>query len=339
MPFDASRRRLLALLGPAMVLARPAFGQQAAPLERPAGMPDDPREPANYDVGVWHIVSIANNSTAFIPPERAAVSSWSAGDAGATKGGSAELVLDYSSIDGLYTRSILKVSANPGQFAAVASGVPTRILADDRLLAGFEASSQDSFDLTQWFGPQLEGMRDIARLTVLMTIDGEEHAVYDVDLSQTAEALDQMRLVPNYFYYVLSGQFQEDAHKQLQDPGTATPSCFLTTACCELIGLRDDCFELSALRRFRDGVMLPTPEGRADVARYYALAPLILAKLRRAGGEAELLRLYRSHILPSAILARLGLRTLPWRLYSAMMRRLEARYLPGLTIPRRPGGP
>jgi hypothetical protein len=41
-------------------------------------------------------------------------------------------------------------------------------------------------------------------------------------------------------------------------------------------GLPDDCFELRVLRRFRDAVLLPSPDGRAAVHRYYAVAPGIV---------------------------------------------------------------
>lgn len=62
--------------------------------------------------------------------------------------------------------------------------------------------------------------------------------------------------------------------------------CFLTTACCEWKGLPDDCAELTELRRFRDGVLSGTPEGRALVAEYYRIAPGIVARLK-ASPEKE----------------------------------------------------
>ena len=57
--------------------------------------------------------------------------------------------------------------------------------------------------------------------------------------------------------------------------------CFITTACCEALGLDDDCFELRTLRRYRDQVLALRPGGAGDIAAYYELAPLILARLPR----------------------------------------------------------
>lgn len=102
--------------------------------------------------------------------------------------------------------------------------------------------------------------------------------------------------------------------------------CFVTTACVGLLGLDDDCFELRALRRFRDHWLANTPSGRADIDHYYAAAPAILTALRDRGDEHQLLLFYATHVLPSAVAAALGLNQVAHRLYRDMMRRLEGRY-------------
>jgi hypothetical protein len=99
-----------------------------------------------------------------------------------------------------------------------------------------------------------------------------------------------------------------------------TAGCFLTSACCAVVGLADDCWELSALRRFRDGWMRGFAQGRAEVARYYREAPAVADRLMAdSAGRARLLRLYWGTIVPSAILVRLGANRLAWRLYRRMM--------------------
>jgi hypothetical protein len=98
--------------------------------------------------------------------------------------------------------------------------------------------------------------------------------------------------------------------------------CFFTTAACELVGLPDDCFELATLRRYRDEVLAKMPDGRREIALYYALAPTILASIRRQGRERDLLRVYFTHILPCAALARLGLNAWARRLYAHMLQKL-----------------
>lgn len=112
--------------------------------------------------------------------------------------------------------------------------------------------------------------------------------------------------------------------KKWYDAGSCVKrQCFLTTACCEVIGLDDDCFELAALRRFRDRVMLATPQGRREVAQYYERAPRILAALEVNGGAARLLAVYATHILPCAVMATLGFDRATWWLYRDLVTRLE----------------
>lgn len=60
---------------------------------------------------------------------------------------------------------------------------------------------------------------------------------------------------------------------------TKSGGCFITTAVTKSKGLPDDCAELQLLRKFRDDYMLTTEEGKSLVATYYAIAPVIVAKL------------------------------------------------------------
>ncbi len=107
---------------------------------------------------------------------------------------------------------------------------------------------------------------------------------------------------------------------------TPPEGCFITTACCELLGLGDDCFELRTLRRYRNGVLADMPGGRAAIERYYAEAPSILRRLPAQERTARLLAVYARFILPCAIAARLGFADLTFRLYAHMMRELTEAY-------------
>ncbi len=53
--------------------------------------------------------------------------------------------------------------------------------------------------------------------------------------------------------------------------------CFITTAVCDSFGKPDDCYELTAFRRFRDTYMMESGEGRRLVEEYYDVAPAIVA--------------------------------------------------------------
>lgn len=69
-------------------------------------------------------------------------------------------------------------------------------------------------------------------------------------------------------------------HWEEADGNTSGSSgCYLTTACCEFMGLSDDCVELSTMRRFRDDYLLKTEVGYELVKMYYKLAPGIVARL------------------------------------------------------------
>lgn len=105
-------------------------------------------------------------------------------------------------------------------------------------------------------------------------------------------------------------------------------SCFITTACCGALGLDDDCFELRTLRRYRDQVLAIRPGGPSEIAAYYELAPLILARLPHETRAARLCLVYGRYILPAALAARLGLNVLAYRLYARMVDQLCAEFAP-----------
>jgi hypothetical protein len=104
--------------------------------------------------------------------------------------------------------------------------------------------------------------------------------------------------------------------------------CFITTACCETLGLDDDCFELRSLRRYRDQVLVLRSGGADDIAAYYELAPLILARLPGEERGLILRSIYVRYILPAALSARLGLNRLAYRLYRRMIAELAAEFAP-----------
>jgi hypothetical protein len=114
------------------------------------------------------------------------------------------------------------------------------------------------------------------------------------------------------------------------DEGKCTPpeGCFITTACCEVLGLDDDCFELRTLRRYRDTVLAATPEGLADIAAYYTLAPLILTRLPQEARTSRFGTIYSRFILPAALAAALGLNAMAYRLYTRMLAELQRDFVP-----------
>jgi hypothetical protein len=123
---------------------------------------------------------------------------------------------------------------------------------------------------------------------------------------------------------------KEALAKSLEDEKCAPPAkgCFLTTACCEVLGLPDDCFELRTLRRYRDETLAAAPGGRAAIDAYYLMAPPILDRLPPEQRVTRLLSVYALFVLPSAVAARLGLNGLAFRLYVRMMHELAGSLVP-----------
>jgi len=103
-----------------------------------------------------------------------------------------------------------------------------------------------------------------------------------------------------------------------------TTGCFLTEATCGRMGLADDCFELSTLRKLRDGVLARSAEGRAEIGEYYALAPLVMQQLAPRWTTADWARLYGRLILPCALLARLGFHQTALNRYRRIVLELRA---------------
>jgi hypothetical protein len=123
---------------------------------------------------------------------------------------------------------------------------------------------------------------------------------------------------------------RKEALAKLADEDQCTPpeGCFITTACCELLGLGENCFELTALRRYRDTVLARQLGGAAKIAVYYELAPLILARMPQASRASRLAVIYVRFILPAALAARFGMNALADRLYAHMLVALAAAYVP-----------
>lgn len=112
--------------------------------------------------------------------------------------------------------------------------------------------------------------------------------------------------------------------KELGLPLVVSNDCFLTTAACDMLGLPDDCWELTSLRRLRDQHLRATAQGRAMIDAYYREAPAIAERLTHsAGGRRRLIGIYWCTVLPCAVLMHLGAPRLAVRLYAASFARLK----------------
>lgn len=90
--------------------------------------------------------------------------------------------------------------------------------------------------------------------------------------------------------------------QQIQDEKTKRANqnnCFVTTAVCDSFGKADDCYELTAFRKFRDGWLSVQPDGKSLIAEYYAIAPRIVANINRLADAKEIYKsIWQKYLAP-----------------------------------------
>jgi hypothetical protein len=155
--------------------------------------------------------------------------------------------------------------------------------------------------------------REAKSCEIAVKLGDQEECRFKLDCDTLRKALDW------------ASQRKQALAEQADDDKCERPEgCFITTACCETLGLDDDCFELRTLRRYRDEVLVDRSGGPEDIALYYTLAPLILARLPQETRDRRLRSVYARHILPSALAARFGFDALAYRRYRRMIEELAA---------------
>lgn len=75
--------------------------------------------------------------------------------------------------------------------------------------------------------------------------------------------------------------------------------CFVTTAVCNSLSKSDDCFELTAFRKFRDEWLTAQPDGKTLIAEYYAIAPRIVANINHLADAKEIYKhIWQKYLAP-----------------------------------------
>lgn len=76
-------------------------------------------------------------------------------------------------------------------------------------------------------------------------------------------------------------------------------NCFITTAVCDSFGKPDNCFELTAFRKFRDTWLAAQPDGKTLIAEYYAIAPRIVANINHLVDAKEIYKhIWQKYLAP-----------------------------------------
>jgi hypothetical protein len=326
-----TRRRVLALtslvtgLVAGGALSGRAFGQ-GAPQQPAPPRPPGSSTRSNQVVGSWNVRTFGVTSTATPTRESITVNSVRIPDSMPPRGGSGELTLEY-----VYNRPPgrdweMKFVISELGNAFMSGGVPVRILADGVEIAQLATGSggEAVWDPRAQFGPRLAGLSSVQTLSATMKFGGNELVVFEFKPVETDRAINVMVSEATRIGRMVLPRPGARPSRPQGEGGGAPGQCFITAACCTLVGLSDDCFELTALRRFRDRDLAAMPGGAEDIALYYRTAPAILDAMR--GDERRLLALYFTHILPSALAASLGLKRFTRWLYTDMMWRLARRY-------------
>ena len=103
--------------------------------------------------------------------------------------------------------------------------------------------------------------------------------------------------------------------------------CFITTAVCRSEGKPDDCYELTAFRRYRDEWLARQPGGREQIAEYYRVAPAIVTLIDCAEDAPRFYRgLRRRYLEPCLARIERGEMEACRAVYTEMVETLCARY-------------
>lgn len=75
--------------------------------------------------------------------------------------------------------------------------------------------------------------------------------------------------------------------------------CYITTAVCEFYGKKDDCYELTQFRNFRDNWLMSQSDGNALIEQYYKTAPSVVAAINCDINKEEIYKkLYTDFLRP-----------------------------------------
>jgi len=297
--------------------------------------PTAPR--AVRDIGSWRLIESGTSSRAVLRSDSVRRSSGYMERGARRDGATVRLAMGYWSAPGPRKgHHVALMVYRDGTLDGGPMTVTVRI--DEREAGSFDLQSSEVRDLAPWIGGKAEGLGGVKRIRADLLVQDRRIEIFDATLDGTTEVMTEMVRMADYNHAVLG---MREAADEDESPQAEGRGCFITSACCEGLGRPDDCWELRTLRRFRDGVMLATADGRRDVATYYRVAPALAIALREEGGRRSFLWLYLRDILPSALAAACGLERLARARYTAMMHRLGRIHRVALddTADRKPDDP
>lgn len=104
--------------------------------------------------------------------------------------------------------------------------------------------------------------------------------------------------------------------------------CFITTAVCAYLGKPDDCYELTILRKFRDGWLAQQNNGLDLIQEYYSIAPQIVDAIDASERKDQTYtHLWKDYIKPCITLIELSAYETCKDLYMTMVRELKESFV------------
>ena len=117
-------------------------------------------------------------------------------------------------------------------------------------------------------------------------------------------------------------------YEGIRDGCTRGMFCYSTTAVCRSLDKPDDCYELTALRQYRDEYLLSFESGKSLVEEYYNIAPTIVKRINRQKNAGEVYRgIWDRYLSPCIRLIEEDKKEECREVYSQMVRKLEKEYL------------
>ena len=118
--------------------------------------------------------------------------------------------------------------------------------------------------------------------------------------------------------------------KELSTPSRkSSGSCYITTAVCNTLQKPDDCYELTMLRKFRDGWLKAQPNGEGLIRDYYAIAPAIVANIdARNDAQGTYRAIWKNYLSPCLAMLENGRNEECKSMYTRMVLELKKRFIP-----------
>jgi hypothetical protein len=115
---------------------------------------------------------------------------------------------------------------------------------------------------------------------------------------------------------------------KVRNSDTSTEDCYLTTSCTKGKGLKDDCDELTILRKFRDDFIINESGNKELVQSYYTMAPDIVNHIENQSNSEEILDfIYNELVIKSIHLIQNGKKELAMYYYKSFAEELQKRIL------------